>query len=248
MLIIANNEIKQFIPSDILLIKNVKDIATYRLTLPSIQIVIGIIICLTIILTLQYKITKKYKLKVEHEKNIKRIIFRILILIYICISPKRFSNLKINNTLEDNYKKIGAHTVFFKHLGDFYTEKPENYSEKNIKTLEEEYKTENTKTNDEEPNIIFIMNESFFEPNEINAVLSSYYLETQTYPYTSAIRCNTNFIVSLFRNNEYDTIGIHPYKAGFYNRKNLYDYLGFNKKIFEEDMENPEYYIYQIMD
>ena len=135
MLIIANNEIKLFIPSDILLIKNVKDIATYGLTLPSIQI----IICLTIILTLQYKITKKYKLKVEHEKNIKRIIFRILILIYICISPKRFSNLKINNTLEDNYKKIGAHTVFFKHLGDFYTEKPENYSEKNIKTLEEEY-------------------------------------------------------------------------------------------------------------
>lgn len=279
-----------FIPSDILLIKNVKEIATYGLTSLPVMTVLGIIL-LMCLLILQYlkkkKINKDDKIK-ENKNIIIRIIITVigvLILIYICINPKRFEKLGIKNSLGDDYNWMGAHTVFFMHLGDFYTEKPANYSEENVKAIENEYQTDITNQNAEEPNVIFIMNESFFDPNAINAVeyskdpigdikslaynndnckigdiispvafggtslpefealtgLSSYYLEPQTYPYTSAIRGDTNSIVRLFRKNEYDTIAIHPYKAGFYNRKNVYDYLGFNKKIFEENMENPEY-------
>lgn len=70
--------------------------------------------------------------------------------------------------------------------------------------------------------------------------LTSYYLEQQIYPYTSYIRNDMNSIVRVYGEYEYTTIGIHPYKKNFYNRNNVYKYLGFDQTIFAEDMENPE--------
>lgn len=71
--------------------------------------------------------------------------------------------------------------------------------------------------------------------------LTSYYLEQQIYPYTSYINGNMNSIVREFNKNNYTTIGIHTNTRTFYNRYNIYNYLGFEKTIFEEDIENPEY-------
>lgn len=71
--------------------------------------------------------------------------------------------------------------------------------------------------------------------------LTSYFLEQQIYPYTSYINGNMNSIVREFNKNNYTTIGIHTNTRTFYNRCNIYNYLGFKKTIFEEDIENPEY-------
>lgn len=281
-----------FIPSDILLIGNAKEIATYGLTLPSMMIVLSILL-LSIVFILHYSIDKKIKIYKENNKKlkIKNMIARIimftigvLLLLFMCINPNRFEQLDIKNSLGDDYNWMGAHAVFFMHLGDFYTKAPENYTKENIEAIREENEI-NSIEQKQNPNVIFIMNESFFDPNGISIVeyskdpigdikelsqnsenckigdiitpvafggtslpefealtgMSSYYITKQTYPYTSYIRSNMNSIVRTFKENNYDTIGIHTYKGGFYNRKSVYNYLGFNQSIFEEDMVEPEY-------
>lgn len=76
---------------------------------------------------------------------------------------------------------------------------------------------------------------------EVLTGLTSYYLEEQIYPYTSYINGNMNSIVREFNKNNYTTIGIHTNTRTFYNRYNIYKFLGFKKTIFEEDLLNPEY-------
>lgn len=76
---------------------------------------------------------------------------------------------------------------------------------------------------------------------EVLTGLTSYFIEQQIYPYTSYIRDDMNSIVRVFSENNYTTIGIHTNTRTFYNRYNIYNYLGFEKTIFEEDIENPEY-------
>ena len=71
--------------------------------------------------------------------------------------------------------------------------------------------------------------------------LTSYFIEQQIFPYTSYIRKDMNSIVRTFRENNYKTVGIHTNTKTFYNRYNIYKYLGFEETIFEEDIENPEY-------
>lgn len=76
---------------------------------------------------------------------------------------------------------------------------------------------------------------------EVLTGLTSYYLEQQIYPYTSYINGNMNSIVREFNKNNYTTIGIHTNTRTFYNRYNIYQFLGFEKTIFEEDIDKPEY-------
>lgn len=76
---------------------------------------------------------------------------------------------------------------------------------------------------------------------EVLTGLTSYFIEQQIYPYTSYIRNDMNSIVRTFSQKNYTTIGIHTNTKTFYNRYNIYKYLGFEKTIFEEDIENPEY-------
>ena len=76
---------------------------------------------------------------------------------------------------------------------------------------------------------------------EVLTGLTSYFIEKQIYPYTSYIHSDMNSIVGVFNENDYTTIGIHTNTKTFYNRYNICKYLGFEKTIFQEDIENPEY-------
>lgn len=76
---------------------------------------------------------------------------------------------------------------------------------------------------------------------EVLTGLSSYFIEKQIYPYTSYIRSDMNSIVRTFNENNYTTVGIHTNTKTFYNRYNIYKYLGFEKTIFKENIENAEY-------
>lgn len=275
-----------FMPTDILLIGNAGEIASFGLTFPSLPI-IGIFILIITILVLQNIIRKKYykKQKVTLKTDWYRIplfLVGIIVLYYICIAPNRFEKLDLENNLGNNYNWMGGNAVFFMHLGDFYYPVPDNYSEEYINKIKEEIQAQDIKDK-ENPNVIYIMNESFSDPNKIKNVnysvnplqninslkqekncfygrtitpvlgggtslpefealtgLTSYYLEEQIFPYTSYITSDINSIVRVYNNNQYTTIGMHPNTETFYNRKNVYKYLGFNKTIFLEDMENPE--------
>lgn len=76
---------------------------------------------------------------------------------------------------------------------------------------------------------------------EVLTGLSSYFLEKQIYPYTSYINDDMNSIVRVFNKNNYETIGIHTNTETFYNRGNIYNFLGFSQTIFEENIMNPQY-------
>ncbi len=70
--------------------------------------------------------------------------------------------------------------------------------------------------------------------------LSSYYLAKQIFPFTNYMKSDLNSIVREYKKADYTTIGIHPNTQTFYNRGKAYKYLGFDKTVFGEDIENPE--------
>lgn len=49
-----------------------------------------------------------------------------------------------------------------------------------------------------------------------------------------------NSIVRTYAQKNYTTVGIHTNTGSFYNRKNVYKYLGFQRTIFAENIANPE--------
>lgn len=55
-------------------------------------------------------------------------------------------------------------------------------------------------------------------------------------------------IVDYFNTLDYDTIAIHPYDGSFYDRDKLYQSVGFDKVIFEEDMYYTDIYSSYISD
>ncbi|MDE6749026.1 MAG: LTA synthase family protein, partial [Lachnospiraceae bacterium] len=55
-------------------------------------------------------------------------------------------------------------------------------------------------------------------------------------------------IVDYFNALDYDTIAIHPYDGSFYDRDKLYQSIGFDKIIFEEDMYYTDIYSSYISD
>lgn len=280
-----------FVPYDIFLIKNLGQITEFGISRIPGTLFLSII-GVFIFVGLDYlfiKLMNKLEWKTENKIYIicKRLTFLIIgtVIIYIfCIYPNRYIKHGIKNDNGDNYSWMGANAVFFMHLGDFYTDKPKNYNEEKISEIKEEYNTNTNEEEQEHPNVILIMNESFADLSDLSNVtysedpmklienlksegncktgeilspvlgggtslpefevltgLTSYYLEQQIYPYTSYIHSDMNSIVREFNKSEYTTVGIHTNTRTFYNRENIYEYLGFEKTVFEEDIENPEY-------
>lgn len=57
----------------------------------------------------------------------------------------------------------------------------------------------------------------------------------------STIRGPRTSIASIFSDYGYKTLAIHPGDSWFYNRDNVFSYLGFDQSFFEEDMVEPVY-------
>ncbi len=55
-------------------------------------------------------------------------------------------------------------------------------------------------------------------------------------------------VVDYFNALDYETVAIHPYYGDFYNRDEVYQTMGFDETIFEEDMQNREIYSRYISD
>ena len=67
---------------------------------------------------------------------------------------------------------------------------------------------------------------------------SSAFLPVGSIPYIVYLRDNRDTLVSNFRINGYQTVGLHSYYEKCYNRHTAYDMLGFEQGLFKEDMEN----------
>lgn len=55
-------------------------------------------------------------------------------------------------------------------------------------------------------------------------------------------------IVDYFHELDYDTVAIHPYDGNFYGRNIIYSSMGFDKVVFEEDMDYTDIYSCYISD
>ncbi len=62
------------------------------------------------------------------------------------------------------------------------------------------------------------------------------------FPYIHYINEDVCAFPQVFKDNGYSTTAIHTYKEGFYNRDNVFELMGFDKYISDDDFENPEYY------
>jgi len=67
--------------------------------------------------------------------------------------------------------------------------------------------------------------------------LTSNFFEPNTYPYSQYMNGNINSIVRNYKNNNYECIAVHPNGGNFYNRDVAYELIGFDKKVFIDDMD-----------
>ena len=80
---------------------------------------------------------------------------------------------------------------------------------------------------------------------EFNTCNAMYFFETGAIPYENYNKYlankNLETIPKIFKKNGYEIIGLHTYDGNFFNRKEVYKILGFDKFICAEDMKNAEY-------
>lgn len=69
---------------------------------------------------------------------------------------------------------------------------------------------------------------------------STNFIYDEKYPYAQIIKNNTASVVRALNEEGYDTTAIHANGGQFYNRDKAYEYLGFDKAIFIDDMEDLE--------
>lgn len=179
-----------------------------------------------------------------------------------------------------NYYNNGFIGGFLYNLKVDPMAKPKNYSKEKIAEITKKYivKSQGNQTvTSEKPNIIFIMSESFSNPQNLNGVkadknpLANYYdvadktysgkMLSQNYgggtaniefealtsfsmelfnpqmttPYTMLVPKMKEIpsIVSLLKEQDYQTTAIHPYNTSMYKRKDVYNKLGFDRFIDE---------------
>lgn len=275
MLYYRNELIK---PTDLMLIKESLDISEYiEIKTPSNTI--GIICLNTIISFANYLLFGiESSIYISHKVLIPLILLIIIIVIGTSYNKNGF--LKVKRYPYDDffdYKNNGYLLMFLCDIMMFFQSPPLGYNKALPKNLLE---TTETCIPDKKPNIIVIMNESFFDINNVpflrlsknplenfdalreqftNGYVSSPVIGGGTcQPEYEMLTGNSVFftgkfkiafmsfikgkkvsgICSVLKNLNYTSLFIHPYKIDFYNRRNVYKSLGFDKIIDENSFEN----------
>lgn len=162
------------IPSDLLLIKNAKDIASFA-EIPFVWSSLGTLAVILLSLSLHFIICRKQK------KNLsipKRIVIGLISAVFVltcthtlCIStkfrygilPKLGVTISAFNPIED-YQASGMVLTFFPRIGDLIVEETEGYGEMSINAMRYKYEPMQAPKNGKKPNVIIIQNEAFWDP------------------------------------------------------------------------------------
>lgn len=267
------------LPTDILLIKNVGEIAGFA----KIPFFISSVIALAVYLYSLYvhkKICKLEKNQITLKKRILAFILSVILFIsgvYLTCFNYNFRHKLLKkidvpisafNPISD-YNSNGIILTFFPRIGDIFAKQPDNYSRLQIESLKNKYDETNITSGNIKPNVIIIQNEAWWNPHllpdvtydknlfaEINSINSNIYrgefvtsvyaggtcmpefevltgLSTQllpasVYPYIQYVTRETPSIASIYKDNGYQTVALHPYRKNFYNRSKAYPLLGFD--------------------
>jgi phosphoglycerol transferase MdoB-like AlkP superfamily enzyme len=71
---------------------------------------------------------------------------------------------------------------------------------------------------------------------EVLTGFSNKYLPESSIPYLHYIKNRTDSLVSVFKNNGYKAVGLHPFNKQFYNRFKVYPLFGFDKFISDTEV------------
>lgn len=74
----------------------------------------------------------------------------------------------------------------------------------------------------------------------LTGLTTNFFNTTNVYPYSQYVNGKVNSIVRTYNNNGYKCIAMHPNGGNFYNRAMAYNFLGFDERIFIDDMEIQE--------
>ncbi|KAF1292535.1 LTA synthase family protein [Candidatus Enterococcus leclercqii] len=191
-----------------------------------------------------------------------------------------------------NYYNVGFVGGFLYNLKVVPMDEPAGYSEAAVKEVVADYQKKAAAANkaasplDDKtaPNIVYVMSESFSDPNRLKGVdisgdpLKDYYevadktysgqMLSQNYgggtaniefealtgfsmelfnpqmttPYTLLVPKLKQLpsLVSLLKDQGYDTTAIHPYDTSMYKRKDVYQVLGFDEFLDQDTMKHTE--------
>lgn len=216
----------------------------------------------------------------------------ILALLIISFRPSKmfqslFIKLNIDSTTRNQgeaYNDNGFLLAFLMNIKKLFIYKPEDYSENTVKSIINDNKhiDEEQKLTTKKPNIIVIMNETFWDPTLLDRITfgkdpiptfhslskkhtngylvspefgggtsniefeiltghSMNFFPTGSMAFNKYLTRPTTSLATIFKENGYETLGLHSYKRWFWKRDIAYDLLGFDKFISCEEFENPEY-------
>lgn len=85
------------------------------------------------------------------------------------------------------------------------------------------------------------------EAEFLTGINTKYYVTSSTI-YEETLDKKLPSLVDYFNELNYETVAIHPYYGDFYSRDQVYETMGFDEAIFDEDMKNREIYSRYISD
>ncbi|WP_374829123.1 LTA synthase family protein [Paenochrobactrum pullorum] len=176
-----------------------------------------------------------------------------------------------------NYQHNGFAIAFILNIPMAKVFAPESYSAGAIENIEVNRISGAALNNRQQPDIIVVMSESFWDPTRLPGVnfntdpiptvrqfqsghifspefggmtanvefealtgFSKAFLPTGSIPYQQYIRGSVPSLASFFKEQGYATRAVHPFRAFFWNRGNVYQHLGFDGFMSEETLPELE--------
>ncbi|MBQ7792517.1 MAG: LTA synthase family protein, partial [Clostridia bacterium] len=174
---------KPLIPSDLLLIKNAKDIASFA-EVPFVWSGVGGLAVIAISLIIHFVICRKQKKNLTFKKRLTltltSLLFFVIVIQALCINtwfryrilPKMEVQISAFNPIED-YQANGLVLTFFPRIGDLIVEEAEGYGELAINAMKYKYESLQFPETPKKPNVIIIQNEAFWDPTLLPEVTYS---------------------------------------------------------------------------
>lgn len=175
------------LPSDLLLVKNLKEISSFVEIPFSISYIISFLIMASGVMflyVLRKKRPYKFKFKFRILTDIS-IIALVIVLVYACCINYSFRHSalkKINVNISafnpvDDLKSNGVILTFFPRIGDLFVDRPTDYTKERIDEIKAKYEDvpsiASTDENAVQPNVIIIQNEAWWDPTELPNVTFS---------------------------------------------------------------------------
>ena len=284
-----------FFPWDLKMNKEVVDILPLVMNASMLRYIVALVVFIGLIFLMRL-ILPRFSLPLITRISVGLLSLLLLYLFAIKIPPVKWlmQQSQVSNILwnqQQNYSLNGQSLAFMMNLQNSKMPTPVGYNEASIKAIADKLSAQSLSATamvggsptatTKKPNVIFVMNEAFWDPTLMTNVTfsedpvptihqlqkettSGYMLSPQIGGGTSNVEFevltgdSVSFLpngaiayqqyihkplpslASYFSDQGYKTLALHSYVSYFYNRENVYKYLGFESFKSSENFVNPE--------